>query len=712
MKRYFTRAGFALVLTGLMTLSLAAAGGANADRDNDDNPTCDGYDHSYKIEDPANDTYTVNRDGLVATFTVDTHPDVESPNESNAVTSFSANLSSGIVIVKGGNGANIYDFDAATLMHSPTNASGKWPTISHVQLCWDETDTPDEPGRIEVNKQVLGEGAPDDAEFTFALTGPGAEGGTQYRTVTANGAAVFDDLRPGSYLVTEVDLPDGFDVETDLPMAVEVAAGHTYQVRIQNRFRHQNSGEGSVEVTKVVIGSGAPADAEFTISLTGPGSDGETLSQTVTAGETATFTGLDPGLYTVTEGEMPDGFVATGLPEEIRVTGGHTVTLDVVNQYHQSAPELGTAQVTKIVVGSGAPEDAEFTIALTGPGIDGETLSQTVTAGETAEFTGLDPGLYTVTEGEMPDGFVATGLPTAIEVTAGQVATLDVVNQYRQSAPPEPGTVQVTKAVTGDAAPTDAEFTFSLTGPGTEGETYNQTVTAGETATFDGLEPGEYVLTETSMPIGFSLFTDLPATVTVVEGQIVTKTVVNDYEAAPPPPPELGVVVVTKQVTGVDATDAEFELCLTGPAPDGSTQCATVVAGAAAVFDGLVPGTYAVSETDVPQGFFVVTTLPMKVSVLAGQTTLATVTNEYVERESSPPAVEDDSGQAVDTETTDVVSEPAVAAVGVDAESGVVATTSLPETGSSLVLAFVAVVLMTAGGALLLLGRRPEREMS
>ena len=599
MKRPFTRAGFALVLTGLMTLSLAAAGGATADRDNPDNPTCDGYEYSYKIESPGSGTYAVDRDGLIATFTVGTAADVESPNQNNALTSFDANLSTGVVIVKGGDGANTYGFDAATPMHAPTVASGKWPTISHVQLCWNTPDEPDLPGRIEVTKQVLGDDAPAEAQFRIALTGPGSDGGTTERTVTAGGTAVFDELEPGRYRVTEVDVPDGFDVETDLPVEVDVGAGNTYQVQIRNRFRHEAGQEGSVEVTKVVIGAGAPTDAAFTIGLTGPD-----------------------------------------------------------------------------------PDDA--------------TQYETVSAGETAIFDGLEPGTYTVTESDVPLGFVAIGFPVEIEVTAHETLTLDVVNQYQQQQPPEPGTVEVTKEVTGDDAPTDAEFTFCLTGPGAEGAEACETVMADETATFDGLEPGEYVLTERYLPNGFTLFTELPVDITVGDGQTVAKTVINEYdEPSPPPPPDLGTVDVTKLVTGADAPAADFEICLTGPGSDETVRCVTVQAGLTAVFDDLEPGAYAVSETDVPDNFEVVTTLPVSVEVVAGRTATATVTNEYVEQESLPPTVDDDT-DAVDTD--------------VDAASGAVQTAPLPSTGSGTVLTLIATVQILTGGALLMLGRRPRSE--
>lgn len=605
MKRPFTRAGFALVLTGLMTLSLAAAGGVNADRDNPDNPTCDGYEYSYKLESPGSGPYTVARDGLTATFTVGTHADVASPNQNNAVTSFDANRSSGVVIVKGGNGAITYGFDAATPMHAPAVASGKWPTISHVQLCWNSPDEPDLPGRIEVTKQVLGNGAPAETQFRIALTGPGSGGETSHRMVAAGETAVFDDLEPGRYQVTEVEVPDGFDVETDVPVEVDVGAGNTYQVQIRNRFRHQTGQEGSVEVTKVVIGAGAPTEAEFTIVLTGPSPDGTQHYDTVLAGETAVFDGLEPGTYTVSESDMPDGFVAIGLPVEV-------------------------------------------------------------------------------------------------EVTAHETVTLDVVNQHEQQAPPDPGTLEVTKEVTGDDAPTDAEFTFCLTGPGAEGAETCETVMADQTATFDGLEPGEYVLTEQSLPTGFTLFTELPLVITVGDGQTVAKTVINDYTASSPPSPDLGTVEVTKLVTGTDAPDADFEICLTGPGSDGTVRCETVQAGETAVFDDLEPGTYAVTETDVPDDFEVVTTLPMAIDAVAGRTATATVTNEYVAQESLPPAVDDDTGDVADD--TDEVETDFVA------ESGAVQTAPLPTTGSGTALTLIATILILSGVALMLLGSRPRSE--
>src|SRR5690606_15241463 len=174
MKAFASHRWTAALFTGLLVVGLGAIGQVEAGEVVDGNPTCAGFDHGVKFESPSG-TYVIDQEGLDMTLTVGTYPDVAEPNHDNAVTSYavsaSSEVTSGQIIVKGGNGAIIYQFGEAVPLHSPVLDNGKWPTISHVQICWDEPEPRPAYGRIELTKAVTGDDAPTTAEFERCITG-------------------------------------------------------------------------------------------------------------------------------------------------------------------------------------------------------------------------------------------------------------------------------------------------------------------------------------------------------------------------------------------------------------------------------------------------------------------------------------------------------------------------------------------------------------
>ncbi|HSJ90643.1 MAG TPA: hypothetical protein VK917_01165, partial [Ilumatobacter sp.] len=226
MKAFSTHRWVAAVFTGLLAIGLGTIGQVDAGQVVDGNPTCEGFTFSDKIEDPSG-TYVIDEHGLYLTLTVGTYPDVVDPNPDNAVVSYtvhpSSDVTSGQIIVKGGDGAIIYQFGEPPPLHSPVLDNGKWPSISHVQVCWDESGEPEpEYGRIELTKAVTGDDAPA-TEFELCITGPEPATTTQCQTVTAGGTATFDELEPGTYAVTETDPGTNWTVtsEGDLPVTAD-----------------------------------------------------------------------------------------------------------------------------------------------------------------------------------------------------------------------------------------------------------------------------------------------------------------------------------------------------------------------------------------------------------------------------------------------------------------------------------------------------------
>lgn len=142
-----TRRGAAVVFSGVLVFGgLVVAGEATAGQDVEGNPTCSslGYQHEYKVDSPGAGYHTVDHDDMDASLRVGTSFDVEDPNSNSAILGYSISTGAdgSAIVVKGGDGATAYRSGPNGLesppLHAPVRPSGKWPTISHFQLCWNE----------------------------------------------------------------------------------------------------------------------------------------------------------------------------------------------------------------------------------------------------------------------------------------------------------------------------------------------------------------------------------------------------------------------------------------------------------------------------------------------------------------------------------------------------------------------------------------------
>src|SRR5439155_1368497 len=232
---------------------------------------------------------------------------------------------------------------------------------------------------------------------------------------------------------------------------------------------------GQILITKNTYGG----DGSFTFTLTG---GPENVSQTATITTTAfvgttSFTGLAPGLYSVSE-SVPGSFYPAGATQcSATVESGGTTMCTFTNDLR------GSVVVTKNTVGG----NGSFTFTLTG---GPETVSATVTLSTsgpttsgtgTATFSGLAPGSSAVTEGANAD-FVPVGNVTTCSamVVAGQSVVCSFTNNAN-------GSVVVTKNTTGG----QGVFTFTLSGgPNSASAAATITTVGGTgTATFSNLPP-------------------------------------------------------------------------------------------------------------------------------------------------------------------------------------------------------------------------------
>jgi len=264
-------------------------------------------------------------------------------------------------------------------------------------------------------------------------------------------------------------------------------------------------------------------------------------------------------------------------------------------------------------------------------------LASLTTAGNTATqtFNNLTPGAsYSVSE-TVPAGWAQTsasctsGTLAAITVTAGATTTCTFTNALQQ------GSITVVKNTIGRNGTFAFTSNFGLTSLTTAGNTASQT--------FPGLTAGSaYSVSETAVAgwtqTSATCTNGTPAAITVVAGVTTICTITNSRTTlAPPPPPTAGLITVVKNTVGGNGTFA-FSSNF------GLSSLTTVGGTAIQTFYSLAPGaSYSLSE-NVPAGWTQTSAActngtPAAITVVAGQTTICTITNTTTTTAPPPPAV-------------------------------------------------------------------------
>lgn len=208
------------------------------------------------------------------------------------------------------------------------------------------------------------------------------------------------------------------------------------------------------------------------------------------------------------------------------------------------------------------------------------------------------------------------------------------------------GALQVTKTVDwGGTSPDPAQtFQICITGPSYPTPDCQTVGASGGALTWGSLLAGVYTVTETPN----SAWTATPSTGTVeVTGSGTATYSINNTR-------NVGSLVVTKNVNwnGVTVDPAKtFEICITGPSY-ATPNCQTIGAnGGPLTWNSLIPGSYAVTETN-PGAEWAVVITGSPVTVSAGGSATAAVTNTYQRSGLTVTKVVDWNGVTADPNAT------------------------------------------------------------
>ena len=282
-----------------------------------------------------------------------------------------------------------------------------------------------------------------------------------------NGTAIWTSLKPGTYILEEVDPADGYSIIQSSETVYLADSGEQSVVTV----RFKNMPDGNLLIRKVcsVNPSVTLQDAEFKVmyadgTLIG---DNNGIYRTDENGEIR-IEGLAPGKsVVVTETKAPAGFLIDTQSQTIQIKEGRTVSLTFMNQ------PKGELTIQKRDSATGKPlPGAEFRVTTAAGcevGLDGvigdSTLTQngifTTDSNGEIHITNLAPGAYVISELKAPSGYVIDQPTTNVVIgESGDTQTVVIKNS-------KAGSLIIDKR-------------DSLTGKPLEGVTFKVTTSTGE----------------------------------------------------------------------------------------------------------------------------------------------------------------------------------------------------------------------------------------
>ncbi len=393
------------------------------------------------------------------------------------------------------------------------------------------------------------------ANATSLNFGNVAMGSTSPQTLTLNNSGTV------TITISQANVTGaGFSVVGGMS-SVSVGPGQNHAFQIQFAPKSAGSVSGSVSIVSDAT------DSPLAVSLNGTGMTAlaittQPASQSVTSGQTATFSVAAAGTGTLTYQWKKSGAAISGATAASYTTPATT------------SSESGT-QFTAVVTDSTGsltsnPATLTVTAAAVAPSITSQPANKTVTAGQTATFSVTATGTAPLTYQWKKNGADISGATSASYTTPATAAS---DNNAKFS-------VTVTNSVS-NAASNSATLTVDIP-PSITTQPANRTVNAGQTATFSVVATGTGTLTyqwkKNGATIGgaTSASYTTPATVASDNGASFTVTVTASSASVtsnsatltvnvPATPPSITTQPASKTV--LSGQTATFTVSATGTAP-------------------------------------------------------------------------------------------------------------------------------------------------
>ena len=250
--------------------------------------------------------------------------------------------------------------------------------------------------------------------------------GAVFKLTRANGDVVKEDIRTGEdgtafvegldaadYIVTEITAPGGYILDKN-PRTISLEQGKTYTLTVENTKKP------GLLIKKVDAQTSKPlAGASFKITR----GDGSVVRENVVsdADGMVHLAELDTGTYIITETKAPSGYVIDETPKTVELRAGQTYEVVFSNSRSYGL------QIRKIIKGTNKPlSGCVFQVAKA----NGEIIGKyTTNSAGLATVSGLEDGVYVVTELSCPEGYRLDSTSQNVIVKSGELATVEFQNE-------------------------------------------------------------------------------------------------------------------------------------------------------------------------------------------------------------------------------------------------------------------------------------------
>ena len=232
-------------------------------------------------------------------------------------------------------------------------------------------------------------------------------------TTGEDGTAFVEGLDAADYIVTEITAPGGYILDKN-PRTISLEQGKTYTLTIENTKKP------GLLIKKVDAQTSKPlAGASFKVTR----GDGSVVRENVVsdADGIVHLAELDTGTYIITETIAPSGYVIDEAPKTVELRAGQTYEVIFTNSRSYGL------QIRKTIKGTNKPlSGCVFRVAKA----NGEIIGKyTTNSAGLATVSGLEDGVYVVTELSCPEGYRLDSTPQNVIVKSGELATVEFQNE-------------------------------------------------------------------------------------------------------------------------------------------------------------------------------------------------------------------------------------------------------------------------------------------
>ena len=413
------------------------------------------------------------------------------------------------------------------------------------------------------------------------------EDGTHYidRVTDTNGQIHVDDLDPGIYSVTEIDVPEGY-IKNNGEWHVELFPGKDSELVVTN----DRKSDLTIRKTDKDTGEAIPG-VTFTLSKV----DGATITTEPTGKDgTVTISRLEPGVYTVTEQSVPEGYILDTVPQMVTVFPNRNASVHFQNH------KRPTLTISKVDLNGNALPGAIFEVK-TKSGVKIGDYPVDKNGKVTISNVHLDEGYYIVTEIQAPEGYILDKTPHEVYLRPGKTTKITIENKEKPDL-----TIRKIDSVVGDGLK-GAKFEIWVAKDGNQNGTYQQLdksyyyTDENGLIQLDDLDTGWYKIKEVEPPAGFMLKEPSAQTIYVEHDKAVEVTFENIPKSA---------LVIRKidSDTGALLANAWFRVrYLGGTSGSGGTIIGeyNTSANGNIIVTNLDASTYIIEEINAPDGYVI-----------------------------------------------------------------------------------------------------------